>query len=97
LKLELDQKQLILIKKCNYLYWRVTNIITNIPKNITHIVFQIDFNKDICQYLHSNIKYISFYNFNLPVGNLPDNLENVQFGSNFNQNVDYLSIFTFKY
>jgi len=44
----------------------------------------------ICQYLHSNIKYISFYNFNLPVGNLPDNLENVQFGSNFNQNVDNL-------
>lgn len=66
-------------------------IITNIPKNIISVRFGWRFNLDPQPYLHSKIKYLKFkHKFNLPINNLPENLECLVLGNAFNHPVNNL-------
>lgn len=89
--LEFEPKQLEQISKCKTMFFCTNSIISNIPHNITNVQFCTEFNKDILQYLHSNVEQIAFGNeFNNSVFNLPQFLINLQFGEKFNQDVKNL-------
>jgi hypothetical protein len=87
-----SSEQLEQIKKSHILHYNIkTKIIYNIPPNILNIQFCSNFNIDILNYLHPNIKYLAFGNeFNKQVDNLPLKLVNLQFGREFNQNITNL-------
>ena len=91
---EFTKEQLKFIVSCKIymMYYKIDEIITNIPNTITHIVFLNNkININIQHYLPNSIKHIEFNNiFNSQVDNLPSNLLNLQFGKYFNQPVDNL-------
>eukprot|EP01112_Ceratiomyxa_fruticulosa_P018082 TRINITY_DN5735_c0_g1_i2.p1 TRINITY_DN5735_c0_g1~~TRINITY_DN5735_c0_g1_i2.p1 ORF type:complete len:347 (-),score=39.08 TRINITY_DN5735_c0_g1_i2:25-1065(-) len=55
-------------------------------QHITHLIIGGNFNQDIGENNLPSLKYLTFANeYNRPIQNLPSNITNIQFGTNYNQ------------
>ncbi len=62
----------------------------NIPKYITHLEFDNDFNKPINKYPKRITNIVFGKTFNQSVDNLPNQLTNLTFGNNFSRSVNFI-------